>query len=43
MPNNKKPHIATIKKKTIDIQIETLRENAIVLPAGNDFMLKSFG
>ena len=43
MPSKIKPHAATIKKKTIDIQIETLRERAIVLPAENEGTLKLFG
>ena len=41
--NNKKPHAATIKKKDIEIQIETVRVKAIVLPAGNAGILKLFG
>lgn len=43
MFNNKNPQATTIKKNTTEIQIETAREKAIVLPAGNAGTLKSFG
>ena len=43
VPNNTNTHIETIKKNVIEIQIETVREKAIVLPAGNAGVLKSFG